>query len=58
MSSDDESVHRPGRRGGQSPTGDDHDSDNGNRSPFAAGDDDNDADLFGSDGEDDGIDNE
>ncbi|KAJ5714246.1 uncharacterized protein N7483_011427 [Penicillium malachiteum] len=58
MSSDDESVHRPGRRGGQSPMGDDHDSDNGNQSPFGAGDDDNDADLFGSDGDDDRIDND
>lgn len=56
-SSDEEAVRGPGRNAAN----DAHDSGDDNRSPYGAGNDnmdDNDADLFGSDGEDDGVDNE
>lgn len=58
-SSDEEAVRRPGRR--QSPAQNGHDSNPGNGSPPGAGDDqmdeNEDADLFGSDGSDGGLDN-
>lgn len=65
MSSDEEAVRRPGRamsaNGLQSPAPSDRDSDAGNQSPYGADgnqmDEDNDADLFGSDGSENGVDN-
>jgi hypothetical protein len=64
-SSDEEAVRRPGRatsaNGLQSPAPSDRDSAAGNQSPYGAAgnqmDEDNDADLFGSDGSEGGLDN-
>lgn len=59
MSSDEEDIRRPGRNVAQSPVPSD-----GGKSPFGAGDnlmdEDDDADLFGSDGgvSDAGMDND
>lgn len=58
MSSDEEAVRRPGRNAAQSPVPSD-----GDKSPLGAGDqmdEDDDADLFGSDGggSDAGLDND
>ncbi|KAJ6103147.1 hypothetical protein N7486_005574 [Penicillium sp. IBT 16267x] len=63
-SSDEEAVRRPGRSNGvQSPAHSDaHDSGDENKSPYGAGndnlDEDDDADLFGSDGDDNGVEND
>lgn len=63
-SSDEEAVRRPGRSNGvQSPAHSEaHDSGDDNKSPYGAGndnlDEDDDADLFGSDGDDNGAENE
>lgn len=62
MSSDEEAVRRPGRANGrQSPVQSGDDSGAGNKSPFGAGndqmDEDDDADLFGSEGSEGGLDN-
>lgn len=60
--SDEEAVRRPGRAGAshQSPAPSDNDSGADNKDLFGDDqmDEDNDADLFGSDGEDGGADNE
>lgn len=64
-SSDEEAVRRPGRGAGangpQTPAPSGNDSGAGNNSPFGAGgdqmDEDDDADLFGSDGSEGGLDN-
>lgn len=64
MSSDEEAVRRSGRatsaNGLQSPAPSDNDSGPGGQSPHGADDqmdEDNDADLFGSDGSEGGFDN-
>lgn len=58
MSSDEEDVRRPGRSSAQSPVqSDNHESGDDNLGGNNM-DEDNDADLFGSDGEDGGLEDE
>lgn len=58
MSSDEEDVRRPGRSTAQSPVASDAHNDSGDDNLGGDNLDDNDADLFGSDGEDGGLDDE